>query len=166
MLPRPIHPRRVLLGSALLATGLLAGALAPRDADAAMSVGCDPIVTLSNGAVVHLTATITAPATDANFPKDITGVTYRMVAPVGTRVVSVVYPTDPNNIPQTFSFAATNPSGVWDSYTNVATTTSGIGVTATAQVQNYSTFSATGVANQDVQVHVTNGSAGSNWYSN
>lgn len=161
MLPRPIHSPRALLGSALLATGLLASALAPHDADAAMSAGCDPIVTLSNGAVVHLTATITAPPTDLSFPRDITGVTYRIVAPVGTRVVSVVYPVDPTNIPQTFTFAARNPSGVWDAYTYVATTTSGIGVMATAQVQNYATFSATGVANQDVRVHVTNGSVGS-----
>jgi len=147
--------RRALLGSAVLVAGVLGGALAPHAAHAAMGVGCDPIVTLSNGAVVHLTATINDSVTD------ITGVTYTMHAPVGTTVKSVVYPTDPNNIPQTFHFYADNSQGVWDSYTNAATKTAGVAVTATANVNNMATFSASGLSNQNVHVHVT-GESGNN----
>ncbi len=149
-----IRPRRVLLASTLFAASLVAAALGSGSeaVHAAVGVGCDPIVTLSNGAVVHLTATI------YDTPTDITDATYTMHAPVGTTVRSVAYPTDPNNIPQTFYFYADNPSGVWDSYTNVATKTSGVAVTATAQVANFNTFSASGLSNQDVHTHVVTGS--------
>jgi len=147
------HPRSclALLAAALLAAGLGAAAIGPGPATvhAAVGVGCDPIVSLSNGAVVHLTATIYDTVTD------ITSVTYTVHAPVGTTVTSVVYPVDPNNIPQTFHFYADNPAGMWDSYTNAATKTAGGSVTATAQVANYVTFLASGLSNQNVRVHVS-----------
>lgn len=147
----PECARPAALGAAVFGAGILAsllGAGGPHHAHAAEACRSDPIVSLSNGLVVDLGATI------IDTPSDITGVTYTMHAPAGISVVSVVYPPDPNNIPQTFQFYADNPAGAWDSYTNVATATPGIGVTATAQVANLPLFSATGVSNQDVHVHV------------
>ncbi len=141
------------LGAALFSAGVLASLLgsAPHHAHAAAGCRSDPIVTLSNGLVVHLSATV------YDAPSDITGVAYTMHAPVGTSVVSVVYPPDPNNIPQTFQFYADNPAGTWDSYTNVDTKTTGIGVTATAEVANLAVFAANGTDHQNVQVHVQQG---------
>jgi len=153
----PERARPAALGAAVFGAGLLAsllGAGGPHHAHAALGCRSDPIVALSNGLVVHLSATI------SDAPSDITGVTYTMYtmhAPAGVSVVSVVYPPDPNNIPQTFHFYADNPGGVWDTYTNVATKTTGIGVTATAEVLNLTIFSATGLSNQDVHVHVQQG---------
>ena len=143
------------LGAAVFGAGLLASLLsAPRPAHAAGACRSDPIVTLSNGLAIHLSATV------YDTPSDITAITYTLRAPVGTSVVSVVYPPDPNNIPQAFSFAATNPAGVWDSYTYVDTKTTGIGVTATAEVANLAVFSANGSDHQQVQVHVQQGGQG------
>ena len=145
-------PKRSLpatLGAALFSAGLVASLLgAPSHAHAAGACRSDPIVTLSNGLVVHLSATV------YDAPSDITAITYTMHAPVGTSVVSVVYPPDPNNIPQTFQFYADNPAGAWDSYTYVNTKTTGIGVTATAEVANLATFAASGADHQQVRVHV------------
>ncbi len=144
------------LGAALFSAGLLASLLgAPHHAHAMGSCRADPIVTLSNGLVVHLSATV------VDTPSDITGIAYTMHAPAGTSVVSVVYPPDPNNIPQTFQFYADNPAGVWDSYTYVDTKTTGVGVTATAEVANLAIFSANGSDHQQVQVHVQQGGQGS-----
>jgi len=146
---------RALLGASALSAGLLAnGLVAPRHAAAYGFCRSDPIVTLNNGLIVHLSATI------GDTPSDITGVAYTMHAPVGTSVVSVVYPPDPNNIPQTFQFVADNPAGVWDSYTYVDTKTTGIGVTATAEIANLIVFAATGADHQQVRVHVQQGGQG------
>jgi len=137
------------LGAALFSAGVLASLLgAPHHAHAAAACRADPIVTLNNGLVVHLSATV------VDTPSDITGVAYTMHAPVGTSVVSVVYPPDPNNIPQTFQFYADNPANTWDSYTYVATKTTGISVTATAEVANLAVFAASGADHQQVRVHV------------
>ncbi len=146
----PERSRPATLGAALFSAGVLASLLggAPHHAHAAAGCRADPIVTLSNGLVVHLSATI------YDTPSDITGVAYTMHAPVGTSVVSVVYPPDPNNIPQTFQFYADNPAGTWDSYTYVDTKTTGIGVMATAEVANLAVFTATGGDHQQVRVHV------------
>jgi len=145
----PERSRPATLGAALFSAGVLASLLsAPHHAHAAAACRADPIVTLSNGLVVHLSATV------YDAPSDITGVAYTMHAPVGTSVVSVVYPPDPNNIPQTFQFHADNPAGTWDSYTYVDTKTTGIGVTATAEVANLAVFAANGADHQQVRVHV------------
>ncbi len=144
-----------MLGAAVFSAGLLASLLgAPQHAHAAGGCRSDPIVTLSNGLVVHLSATIYDTASDINT------VTYTLHAPVGTKVVSVVYPVDPNNIPQTFNFYADNPAGTWDSYTYVDTKTTGLSVTATAEVNNLAVFSANGTDHQNIQVHVQQGGPG------
>jgi len=82
--------RRALLAPALLAAGLLAGllagALVPQAAHAALSVSCDPVVQLSNGINVKLTATMNT----AN-PSDITHASYTLHAPAGVSVVKVVF---------------------------------------------------------------------------
>jgi len=144
-----------MLGAAVFSAGLLTSLLgAPHHAHAAIGCRTDPIVTLSNGLVVDLSATIYDTLSDIN------AVTYTLHAPVGTSVVSVVYPVDPNNIPQTFTFYADNPAGTWDSYTYVDTKTTGVSVTATAEVANLAVFSANGTDHQNVQIHVQQGGQG------
>jgi len=129
----PERSRPATLGAAFFSAGVLASLLsAPHHA--------------------HAAAACSATVYDA--PSDITGVVYTMHAPVGTSVVSVVYPPDPNNIPQTFQFHADNPAGTWDSYTYVDTKTAGIGVTATAEVANLAVFATNGADHQQVRVHV------------
>ncbi len=138
-----------MLGAAVFSAGLLASLFgAPHHAHAAIGCRTDPIVTLSNGLVVQLSATV------YDNPSDINAVTYTLHAPAGTSVVNVVYPVDPNNIPQTFNFYADNPAGTWDSYTYVDTKTTGVSVTATAEVNNLAVFSANGTDHQNVQIHV------------
>lgn len=143
--------RPAVLGAALCAAGLAASWLGGASTHAThAAAGCrtDPIVTLSNGVVVHLSATIN------DTPSDVTGVAYTLHAPIGTSVVSVVYPPDPNNIPQTFQFYADNPAFTWDSYTNANTLTSGISVIATAEVNNLAVFTSSGLDHQQIQIHV------------
>lgn len=138
-----------MLGAAVFSAGLLASLLgAPHHAHAAAGCRADPIVTLSNGLVVDLSATV------YDTPSDINAITYTMHAPAGMSVASVVYPVDPNNIPQTFTFYADNPAGTWDTYTYVDTKTTGVSVTATAEVNNLAVFSANGTDHQNVQIHV------------
>jgi len=148
----PSRPGRAL-AAALLAVSLGAAAIGagPTEAHAGGGVGCDPIVTLTNGAVVHLTATV------YDSVGDITAASYAVHAPMGTSVRSVVYPLDPNNIPQTFHFYADNLPNVWDSYTNVSTKTGNVPVTATVEVANFATFSASGQSNQNVWMHGVSG---------
>jgi len=143
--------RSTVLGLAFCGAGLavsvLGGAPAPA-AHAAVACRADPIVTLSNGLVVHLSATI------ADLPSDVLSVAYTLHAPTGTSVRSVIYPPDPNNIPQTFQFYADNAPSTWDSYTSVNTKATGIAVVATAEVANLAVYTANGLAHQQVQIHV------------
>ncbi len=146
----PERPLPAALGAALFGAGLLASVLAsvPRPAHAAVSCRVDPIVTLSNGAVMHLGAAI------ADNASDITAVSYALHAPIGTRVVGVVYPSDARAIRQTFRFYPDNAPSTWDVYTYVDSKTHGVGVTATVEVNNRRTFTAAGVDHQKIRVHM------------
>ena len=88
MTPIPARPRRPrpLLGAGLLAAGLLAGAVPAPAAHAALArCSSDPIVYLSTGMKVDLTATL---ATDRSNVKRIT---YVLHVPAGAQVTRVVY---------------------------------------------------------------------------
>jgi len=102
----PERSRPATLGAALFSAGVLASLLsAPHHAHAAAACRADPIVTLSNGLVVHLSATV------YDAPSDITGVAYTMHAPVGTSVVSVVYPPRPEQHPPDVPVPRRQPGG-------------------------------------------------------
>jgi len=146
----PERPLPAVLGATLFGVGLLASMLAsaPRPAHAAVSCRVDPIVTLSNGSIMHLGATI------ADNASDVKSVSYTLHAPVGTHLVSLVYPSDANGIRQTFRFYPDNAATSWDVYTYVDSKTRGVGVTATAEVNHRWTFSAAGVDHQQVRLHM------------
>jgi len=87
-------PRRALLGPAVLAAGLLAGALTPRAAHAMAGVAADPLVTLSNGIVLDMSTTIYDPA---GLP-DVQHVSYTLHLPKGVAVTRVSYPDGTGSI--------------------------------------------------------------------
>ncbi len=79
------HRRRALLGAGALTAGLLAGGpLAANHAHAALGCRSDPIVVLSNGVVLDLSATID---TDVS---DIKEIKYKLHGPKGVRVVAAI----------------------------------------------------------------------------
>ncbi len=160
--------RRALLGPAVLTAGLLAGALVPHAAHAAMSVSADPVVQFSNGINVKLTATMTT----AN-PSDITHVSYTLHAPAGVSVVKVVFTN------ATSANAPTNgtpTNGVYSDgaedvtvYTDAATATYQAATTVTSPVatlgvsvqqrnmsmQSSAAVTCTGVANTPIATQLT-----------
>ena len=82
-----VRPRRALLGAGLLAAGLLVTSSAAPAHAALARCGSDPIVYLSNGMKVDLTATL---ATDRANVKQIA---YQLHVPAGARATRVVYTT-------------------------------------------------------------------------
>ncbi len=124
-LPRPARlSRRLLLAPAILATSLLAGAFAPHAAHAAMGVGCDPIVVLSNGRTIQMAATIGV--TD---PSVIGSIPWQLHAPVGTSVVSVTY-NDGVSAKEKLQFTADQPAGTYQTSVMVKASVNGASVTS------------------------------------
>lgn len=125
------HSRRALLGTAILAAGLLAGPLMPGHAFALYS-SCrsDPKVQLSDGSVVTLQATISDDAAD------IRNIQYTLHAPVGTTVTDVVYTGGPFAAKETLQVYADNPANTYDSDTVVSTGANKISVETMAQVSS------------------------------
>lgn len=81
----PVRPRRALLGAGLLAAGLWA-ATAPAPVHAALSrCSSDPIVYLSTGVKVDLTATLGVDR------EDVLRISYALHVPAGATVTRVVY---------------------------------------------------------------------------
>lgn len=121
--------RRLTVGVAVLAIGLLAaGSGAPR-AHAIQACYSDPIVTLSNGQQADLSATI------ADSSADITSVTYALSLPAGVTPTRVTYTGG------TFAgkehFVYSNTTGTQASYistTRATTATSGVALTAQTRV--------------------------------
>ena len=114
----------MLLGAAVLSASLLAHALVAPATHAAIG-GCnsDPVVTLSNGAVLDLHAVVD----DAY--ADIQQVSYTLHAPVGTWVTSEV-DTSVLGGKDTFQFRADNPPNTYSATTKVDTLTPQIPVRA------------------------------------
>ena len=115
----------LLLSSTVLASGLLAGPLAARNAQAAFSgCGSDPVVTLSNRVQIRLSEHID------NLASDISGITYQLHIPVGTRVRSISYSGAVPSSLQTITISADERAGTYDAYTVVNTYARRILVTA------------------------------------
>lgn len=92
----------------------------------AIEIGCrsDPLIILSNGAIIDLSADIAA------VPWEVEEVVYVLHAPVGTSVVAVIpTPSWPTTI-ERFYFYADNPPGQYTSTTTVYTEDEGVDVTA------------------------------------
>src|SRR5260370_13876396 len=105
-----ITRRLMLLGSAVLVAGLIAGGLPSPEAHAALvACGTDPIVTLSNGAQVAMSNTI------YDYSTNVTQVSYSLHGPSGTTVNSVSYANSTWGIPETFTYHADNQPGNYDS---------------------------------------------------
>jgi hypothetical protein len=135
-----------LLAASLILSGVMSGALWATGAHAAIS-SCrrDPIVTLSNGDQVQLTADI---ATSASNVKNISYVLY---GPTGTTVQQVVFTEGTTNPTETFNYVADLPVQGYASDT-VVTTAGGppVHVTVTATVANGASASTIGQSKQDI----------------
>jgi hypothetical protein len=117
-------------------------------------VGCrsDPVVTLSNGVTFDLSATIDDAASDVQ------QTLYVLHAPVGTQVVSVVGTDSLVGLTEHFAFYADEAPHTYATDTIVSTGASTIAVTANTVVvgaSGSSAASASGQAQQDLQVAVT-----------
>jgi len=140
-------PRRCsLLAAALLLSGVMPGLLHTTSAHAAIT-GCrrDPVVTLSNGVQVQLTAAI---ATSTSNVKNISWVLH---GPSGTTVRQVVFTEGNTNPTETFEYAADLPVSGYASDTVVTTVARPpVPVTVTASVLNGASAFTTGASNRDV----------------
>jgi hypothetical protein len=123
----------------------LAGAVLPDGAYAGNSA-CrrDPVVYLSNGMVVQITAEIQAPI------EQVERLVYVLRAPQGTNVQRVVYTGGHNNPPETLLFYADMPENTYSTTTTVYTHI-GASVTAMTRIRNDSA-SATGNSGEPLTV--------------
>jgi len=126
-LTRHPRPRRALVAAALLAAGLGAAAIGPGPATAhgAAGVGCDPIVVLSNGVTVQMTATI-----GVGDSSTIGSIPWQLHAPSGTSVVSVTY-NDGVSAKEKLQFTADQPAGTYQTSVMVKASVKGASVTST-----------------------------------
>ena len=145
---------RTLLGTAALSTALLAHSLIAPDALAHVG-GCrsDPIVTLSNGNMLDLSAVVSDTATDVQ------QVSYTLHAPAGTSVTREVDTSalGPND---TFQFNADEPPRTYGAGTKVTTLTPQIPVAAktvlvSAKGKVLSTAAASGQSGQMLWMYVS-----------
>lgn len=139
------RPRRLVLGGALLLTGLLAGPLSAHHAFAAYTV-CytDPVVQLSNGETVTLQATIYAD------PSQVTAVDYYLHAPHDTSVVAVSYDAY-GNLENLHFYADRNQNKY--AVDTVVTTSSYARVVSSATIAGMGpTRTASGAAGQDLWI--------------
>lgn len=125
--PHSHSPARPLLrGSAVLAAALLAATAAPRPAHAQL-VGCrgDPVVVLSDGTELDLSATIN------DSSQDVQQVTFTLQVPQGTAVVA--YTPGALGPKEVLQVVADGSPATYQTTTLVDTYTGGIQVTATTQ---------------------------------
>src|SRR5438128_2572115 len=108
---------QTLLGTAALSTALLARSLIAPGTHAAVG-GCrsDPVVTLSNGAVLDLSSVVT------DSYDDVQQVSYTLYAPVGTWITAVV-DTSILGPKDTFQFYADEPPNTYRAAAKVTTLT-------------------------------------------
>jgi hypothetical protein len=141
--------RRILFTTTLLVTGLFVGSLSTVPARA-MVGGCmtDPIVVLSNGAELHLYASL--PNTPIG---DVQSVTYKLVIPVSTFVVLQVSTDGLLGAVEHFQYSATNPGGEYDATMQVKTVNTGDPETATLSLGSLSS-SVSGQVYQSLHIHL------------
>jgi hypothetical protein len=144
---------RLVLGSTLLVTGLIAGPFTAHQAGATWS-SCsgDPIVWLSNGDKITITETINDAASDVQ------GISYVVHGPVGTTVSQITYTGGALSGLESVQFVADNPAGTYDTTTLVTTGAAGITFSGTTTVNPQSkplSTSNTGVAGTGMPVHLS-----------
>ncbi len=148
---RPIHfVKRPVRIAALLAGGLLVSSVAAPHAHAIIS-GCggDPVVTLSDGTVVDLSATADV---DGSAVRQIT---YTLHAPAGTSVIAVaslgvkeVLRFEPDNVPNTYdSVTRVDAPGTRVTATTITSVASATGILLGSGMK-------TGATNEDLALRV------------
>jgi len=136
--------RRALRAPALLAAGLFAGALAPH---AAMSMSADPIVVLSTGRTVQMTANVAVSSAST-----LGTINWTLHAPTGASVVSVTY-NDNVSSHENFHFFADQATGSYKGTVVVNLVSGSASVTST----NYAFLTSDTLGNQSPDT--TSGSA-------
>ncbi len=127
-LPRSLRSsRRALLAPALLAAGVLATAIGPGPdtAHAAVGISCDPIVTLSTGRIVQMTANVAVSSAST-----IGTINWTLHAPTNASVVSVVY-NDGVSSHENFRFFADQAAGSYTATVVVNLVSGSASVTST-----------------------------------
>ncbi|MBV9281166.1 MAG: hypothetical protein JOZ41_13880 [Chloroflexi bacterium] len=145
--------RRVWLAATLFIGGLIACPFTAGKASADISVCItDPVVLLSNGTMVDITAMI------ADQAADVKHVAYTLDAPAGTSVVAVMHSPGSIATVESFQFRADNGPGRYDSTALVTTGASGVPVTLMAAGSGLGSGSATGTSGQSLAVHLVGSS--------
>jgi hypothetical protein len=126
-----------------------AGDISP-DPDRIIICRTDPLVFLSDGTRVNMTAEIRTAA------QNVQGIVYTLHAPVGTSVVRIVYTGA--DVQERVDFVADQAAGTYDTDTVVSvagnSAQSAVGVTATTAVNGRHRGSATGSAGDHLLVHI------------
>jgi len=146
--------RRALFTPAVLAAALLVNPFVRPVAHASIGgCGSDPVVILSTGVSVDLSATIDDDA------GDVRQVVYTLHAPVGTGVARWVGTSGPLGPKEVLHFLADTTPGHYDSGTLVSTTTRGVAVSASTLVIPVGTTprsgSAAGTDQQTLRIHLS-----------
>lgn len=151
---------RTLLLAAALCGGLSAAALTPNRV-AAYVDGCyfDPVVTLSNGAVINMGASVSANA------NAVTSIVYTLHGPAGTFMTKKVHTWGPGGKIETVHYVPDNAPNTYATHTVVTTSKRGVAVTAFTTVagsgkrfapgQQSTTKSVSGSDGDDLYVEVT-----------
>lgn len=139
----------VVLG---LARGIASPSLLPQVADAQVGpCRSDPVVSLSDGSQIDLSATI------ADDVSDVVQVAYVLHGPVGTSVVSVLGTDGAMGLKETFSYYADLSPDTYDSATLVTTGAHHLQVTAGAFVTTLAAvgaLSVSGYSGQTLRLHL------------
>jgi hypothetical protein len=141
------HPRRLLLGGATLLAVLLTGSLLPPRAHAMIS-SCrtDPIITLSDGTQLDITASIDTP------PGLVNAVKYTVHVPAGLSMTNVVFTGGPFAKKESLSFYADQKSGTY-STTTFASTQSTTSMSSTSLLRRGPSASINGQTGHNLTVN-------------
>jgi hypothetical protein len=147
--------RRVMAVTAAALLSVVVGSLGVQRAGA-VTTYCrsDPVVTLSNGATLDLSASI------GDSLSDVQKVVYVVHAPSGTRVLAIVNTDGLMGLKESVQFYANDTAGTYDTSTTVYTGHSKISVTATTDVISalgltLGLKSASGVSGTAVLIHIS-----------
>jgi len=114
----PKRSLRAVAGAGILLATAIAAPLGARHAHAYGACRTDPIVVLSNGTVLDLSATI---GLDVSLVSDITQISYTLHAPAGTTVAKVVSTDGDVNYKEQFTLRTDTSAGVYGVQVQVQT---------------------------------------------
>ena len=114
----PKRSFRAVAGAGILLSAAFAAPLGARHAHAYGGCRSDPIVVLSNGTVLDLSATI---GLDVSLVSDITQISYTLHAPAGTTVAKVVSTDGDVNYKEQFTLRTDTSAGVYGVQAQVQT---------------------------------------------